>query len=182
MITDYIMISPEFKLEIKDAMSAAIELSEAAEEEVSYKDQIVKSVKVNGGDTANATGKDWFLHIFTFPLKVSLSLIPPTHIYGGYPTFVIALCAVGLLTKVVGDSASAFGNAIRLDPVITAITIVALGTSLPDTFASRISAINDKTADNAVGNVTGSNSVNVFLGLGIPWLIGSIYYFVKDVR
>lgn len=31
------------------------------------------------------------------------------------------------------------------------------------------------TADAAVGNVTGSNSVNVFLGLGLPWVIGAIY-------
>jgi len=27
-----------------------------------------------------------------------------------------------------------------------------------------------------VGNVTGSNSVNVFLGLGTPWLIATIYH------
>ena len=36
----------------------------------------------------------------------------------------------------------------------------------------------EKTADNAVGNVTGSNSVNVFMGLGIPWIIASIYHAV----
>ena len=30
--------------------------------------------------------------------------------------------------------------------------------------------MNEKTADNAIGNVTGSNSV--FVGLGIPWIIG----------
>jgi solute carrier family 8 (sodium/calcium exchanger) len=30
-------------------------------------------------------------------------------------------------------------------------------------------------ADSAVGNVTGSNSVNVFLGLGLPWVISSMY-------
>jgi Ca2+/Na+ antiporter len=41
-----------------------------------------------------------------------------------------------------------------------------MGTSLPDTFASKIAAKNEKTADNAIGNITGSNSVNVFLGLG----------------
>ena len=29
----------------------------------------------------------------------------------------------------------------------------------------------EKYADSAVGNVTGSNSVNVFLGLGLPWVI-----------
>merc|ERR1711871_1678132 len=34
----------------------------------------------------------------------------------------------------------------------------------------------DKYADNSIGNVTGSNAVNVFLGLGLPWLIGSLYW------
>ena len=52
---------------------------------------------------------------------------------------------------------------------------MALGTSLPDTFASKIAAVSEKSADNAIGNVTGSNSVNVFLGLGLPWVIAIIY-------
>ncbi|KAH8045475.1 calcium:sodium antiporter [Aureococcus anophagefferens] len=33
-----------------------------------------------------------------------------------------------------------------------------------------------RLADAAVGNVTGSNSVNVFLGLGLPWSIAAIYW------
>ena len=33
-----------------------------------------------------------------------------------------------------------------------------------DTFASKTAAIEDETADASVGNVTGSNAVNVFLG------------------
>lgn len=53
------------------------------------------------------------------------------------------------------------------------------GTSLPDTFANRTAILNGKTADAAIGNITGSNSVNVFLGLGLPWLIGSAYYQSK---
>lgn len=56
---------------------------------------------------------------------------------------------------------------------------VAIGTSLPDTFASKYAAMNEKTADNAIGNVTGSNSVNVFLGLGLPWVIAAIYWQSK---
>lgn len=41
----------------------------------------------------------------------------------------------------------------------------------------------EATADNSVGNVTGSNSVNVFLGLGLPWTLAAIYhYVVNDVR
>jgi solute carrier family 8 (sodium/calcium exchanger) len=35
------------------------------------------------------------------------------------------------------------------------ITFVALGTSLPDLFASKTAATQEKYADNAVGNVTG---------------------------
>jgi len=62
---------------------------------------------------------------------------------------------------------------------ICAITFVALGTSLPDCFASRTAARQDMYADNSIGNVTGSNSVNVFLGLGLPWMMGAIYWKVK---
>lgn len=54
-----------------------------------------------------------------------------------------------------------------------------VGTSLPDTFASRKAALDEKTADNAIGNVTGSNAVNVFLGLGLPWVLAAIYWTVQ---
>ena len=56
------------------------------------------------------------------------------------------------------------------------------GTSLPDTFASKSAAVNDKHADASVGNVTGSNSVNVFLGLGLPWTIAAIYHESKGTE
>ena len=64
---------------------------------------------------------------------------------------------------------------------MTAITLVALGTSLPDLFASKTAALQEKYADNSIGNVTGSNSVNVFLGLGLPWLMASIYWHIQTV-
>merc|ERR1719399_2037846 len=63
---------------------------------------------------------------------------------------------------------------------ITAITFVALGTSLPDTFASKTAAVQDPFADAAIGNVTGSNAVNVFLGLGMPWFMGAVYWALID--
>ena len=55
------------------------------------------------------------------------------------------------------------------------------GTSLPDLFASKQAAQMEATADNSVGNVTGSNSVNVFLGLGLPWTLAAIYHYAVDV-
>ena len=45
-----------------------------------------------------------------------------------------------------------------------------------DTFASKTAAIQDETADASVGNVTGSNAVNVFLGIGIAWSMAAIYW------
>ena len=31
-------------------------------------------------------------------------------------------------------------------------------------------------ADASIGNITGSNSVNVFLGLGLPWMVAAFYW------
>ena len=47
---------------------------------------------------------------------------------------------------------------------------------ISDTFASKVAAINDETADASVGNVQGSNAVNVFLGIGVAWSIAAIYH------
>lgn len=51
---------------------------------------------------------------------------------------------------------------------------------LTDTFASKVAAIQDKYADASVGNVTGSNAVNVFLGIGVAWTIGN-FAFCSDI-
>jgi solute carrier family 8 (sodium/calcium exchanger) len=48
-----------------------------------------------------------------------------------------------------------------------------------DTFASKVAAQNDKYADGSVGNVTGSNAVNVFLGIGIAWTVAAIYHAIN---
>lgn len=59
------------------------------------------------------------------------------------------------------------------------ISICNASLSIADTFASKVSAIQDSTADNSVGNVTGSNAVNVFLGLGIAWSLAAIYHRIN---
>jgi len=38
-----------------------------------------------------------------------------------------------------------------------------------------VAAEEDPDADPAIGNVTGSNAVNVFLGIGLSWLLGAAY-------
>jgi len=132
------------------------------------------------GDIVDIDTVDGFIHLILIGWKLLFALVPPPHYAKGKACFFIALAMIGMVTFVVGEYAALFGCVLGLPDSITAITFVALGTSLPDTFASMAAAKAEKYADSAVGNVTGSNSVNVFLGLGLPWLIATLYEGVSD--
>jgi solute carrier family 8 (sodium/calcium exchanger) len=126
------------------------------------------------------TGWEAVIHFCAIGWKVLFALVPPVRHWRGWPAFIISLAFIGVLTAIVGEFAALLGCVCSLKQSLTAITIVALGTSLPDTFASRQAAVQSDNADVAIGNITGSNCVNVFLGLGLPWLIGAIYYSSED--
>jgi solute carrier family 8 (sodium/calcium exchanger) len=123
---------------------------------------------------------DYFMHVISMPWKLLFAFVPPTDYCGGWACFVAALMMIAVVTAIVGDMANLVGCCLKIDPEITAITFVALGTSLPDTFASKTAASMDPYADASIGNVTGSNSVNVFIGLGLSWSIGAFYWASKD--
>lgn len=143
--------------------------------------QFFSAIYVNGSKEAqiDASASEWVLHILCVPWKLFFSLTPPPKYFYGWPCFCIALLFIALITILINDLAYLIGCLLTLNDTTTAITIVALGTSLPDTFASRSAAIQDEYADASIGNVTGSNSVNVFLGLGISWTWGAIYWHIQ---
>mmetsp|Transcript_114728 Transcript_114728/g.256037 ORF Transcript_114728/g.256037 Transcript_114728/m.256037 type:complete len:824 (-) Transcript_114728:36-2507(-) len=149
-----------------------------------WKDQFRNAIFVNGGQEEDEAGgpppnlRDYALHILTVPWKLLCAFIPPTDFVDGWACFCVALIVIGITTAFIGDLASLLGCVMDIPDEVTAITFVALGTSLPDTFASKTAATQDPYADASIGNVTGSNSVNVFLGLGLPWMFGSIYWVV----
>lgn len=116
-------------------------------------------------------------HFFTFFWKVVFSVtIPPAYLLGGWPTLLCSILWIALLTGLMGDLASSFGCALRWDMHTTSITVVAVGTSLPDLFASRVAAKKERFADDAIGNINGSNAYNIFFGLGFPWLCAAVYH------
>ena len=119
---------------------------------------------------------DAFSHFASMFWKILFATVPPPQIWGGKLCFIVALSYIGIDTAVVGSFAELLGCLLGIDDSITAITLVAMGTSLPDTFASMAAATNSEYADSAIGNITGSNSVNVFLGLGLPWVIAAVYF------
>jgi solute carrier family 8 (sodium/calcium exchanger) len=131
--------------------------------------------KSEDGEITDVTAGEALLHFLSVGWKVLFAFCPPAHVWNGVPCFFAALTFIGIVTAIVGEVAALMGCVIGLKPGITAITFVAIGTSLPDTFASMTAAKESRYADSAVGNVTGSNSVNVFLGLGLPWVIAVVY-------
>ena len=79
---------------------------------------------------------------------------------------------VGLICIVVGsnfvvDSASYLAKAIGISEKMIALTVIALGTSLPELVTS-VTATNKGEYDIAIGNVVGSNIFNIGLVIGIP--------------
>ena len=59
---------------------------------------------------------------------------------GGWPAFGVALFFIGAITAIVAEVATVLGCTLNLEEAVTAITLVAIGTSLPDTFASMTAA------------------------------------------
>jgi cation:H+ antiporter len=81
----------------------------------------------------------------------------------------------GLVVLVIGarllvDSASEIARAYGISEAVIGLTIVAVGTSLPELATSVIAALRKQT-EIAVGNVVGSNIFNIFSILGITALI-----------
>lgn len=83
---------------------------------------------------------DAFCHFCALFWKVLFAIVPPAEMCGGYPAFLIGLFFIGAVTMVVGDVATVLGCSLYIKESVTAITFVALGTSLPDTFASMTAA------------------------------------------
>ncbi|XP_056140454.1 sodium/calcium exchanger 2a isoform X3 [Lampris incognitus] len=152
----------------------------------SWREQFIAAVTVSAGDEEEEGQEqrvpncfDYFMHIVSVFWKLLFAFVPPTGYWNGWACFIVSILVIGFLTAIIGDLASHFGCTVGLRDTVTAVVFVALGTSIPDTFASKVAALQDQHADASVGNVTGSNAVNVFLGIGVAWSVAAIYWKVK---
>ena len=94
-------------------------------------------------------------------------------VYSGLAsTGLVALGLVGLVLggKWIVDSATIIAANLGLSDALIGLTIVAIGTSLPELATSAVAAFK-KNTDIAVGNVVGSNIFNIFWILGISSVI-----------
>lgn len=80
----------------------------------------------------------------------------------------IILGLAGLIIggRLIVDSAVAIAQVIGLSERVIGLTVVSIGTSLPE-LATSVIAVRKKNVDIAIGNVVGSNIFNIFLILGV---------------
>ena len=83
---------------------------------------------------------------------------------------IIGMCAIIGGGNLVVNSASAIALAFGMSENLVGLTIVALGTSLPE-FMTSVIATRKGEIDIAVGNVVGSNIFNILMVLGIAGVI-----------
>ena len=89
------------------------------------------------------TEVDWYeapCHFFMIGWKVLFAIVPQAGLWGGGPCFFASLTMIGIVTFVVGEVDTVLGCVLYIKESVAAITLVALGTSLPETFSSKTAA------------------------------------------
>lgn len=98
----------------------------------------------------------------------------------------VILLIVGLVLIMFGanyltDGSAALARRLHISEFIVGLTIIAIGTSMPELVVSVISAIRG-SGDMAIGNVTGSNLFNGLLILGITTLIRPVSLTSDNIK
>jgi len=93
---------------------------------------------------------------------------------------VLGMAGIVLGGRLVTDSASNIAIALGMSEILVGLTIVALGTSLPELITSVVAAIK-KENDIALGNIIGSNIFNILLVLGLSAVISPMHITASSI-
>ncbi|MCF6351657.1 MAG: calcium/sodium antiporter [Cyclobacteriaceae bacterium] len=104
---------------------------------------------------------DWFLSKF---------FRKPEHYMAN---FMLSILMIAFLCWILVESAIGISHILDIPEVVIALTVLAVGTSVPDMVSSVIVAKQGR-AGMAVSNAIGSNIFDIFIGLGLPWFIKSL--------
>ena len=110
----------------------------------------------------------------------------PSGEYKIYPAWKCALYIVGGAVAIkfggdfVVDGASAIAVKAGLSQNLIGLTIVAMGTSLPE-FVTSVVAARKNEVDMALGNVIGSNIFNILLILGVAAAISPVTFIMENI-
>jgi len=98
----------------------------------------------------------------------------------------IFLIIVGFILLIKGadflvDGASNFAKKVKIPEIVIGLTIVSIGTSMPELFVSITSALKGYS-DLSVGNVIGSNIANLLLILGTSALLKPVLFQKETIK
>ena len=91
----------------------------------------------------------------------------------------LALVLVG--AHILTEGAAAIAEKFRISEFVIGLTIVAVGTSMPE-FVVSSAAVAQGSCDMAIGNVVGSNVFNVFFILGLCALVSPLPFTRNNIR
>lgn len=89
-------------------------------------------------------------------------------------TFTLSILSIGAISWVLVELAVLLAHSLGVSEVIIALTILAAGTSIPDLLSSIIVAKQGR-GGMAVSNAVGSNTFDILFGLGLPWLLYTLF-------
>lgn len=93
---------------------------------------------------------------------------------------IIGIAGIAIGGDFVVDSASILAEAVGMSPTLVGLTIVSIGTSLPELVTSIVAARKNEV-DMALGNAIGSNIFNILMVLGIAAAISPIEFLMENV-
>lgn len=93
--------------------------------------------------------------------------------------FVLGAAGLSFGAKMIVSSAIKIAFKFGISESFMGLTVIAIGTSLPELAAS-VAAVRRKNVDMAIGNILGSNILNVFLIIGLSAIIRPLEYNIAD--
>ncbi len=85
-------------------------------------------------------------------------------------SFLISISAIALLSWMLVESAVKISEILQVPEIIIGLTILAVGSSVPDLISSIIVSKQNR-GEMAISNAIGSNVFDILFGLGFPWLL-----------
>ncbi|HKK11082.1 MAG TPA: hypothetical protein VJ939_09605, partial [Bacteroidales bacterium] len=120
-----------------------------------------------------------FLRMIVKPFDFLMKITYPKLKYH-WAVFAISIIWISLLSWLLVESAIHVSHILDIPEAIIALTVLAIGTSVPDLISSYLVA-KDGKGGMAVSNAIGSNIFDVLIGLGLPWLI-AITLFGRNIE
>lgn len=169
-----------------------------------YSSVSMKSVKLQPNESGDYFGMFYWpdgnkarvWYILTLPINIMFRLTVPDCTFDVFRedkegkdenrrfaysiAFIMCIIWIGLLSHILVFCTTVFGCLVGIDAAVMGLTLLAVGTNVPDALSSIIVA-RDGKGDMAVANSIGSNVFDILIGLGFPWFIAALA-FNEDVE